>query len=217
MELLATLDLPEAAESDRQRPSPGNAYANPLRDRQHGRIYRIVYEGAPESEPMSLEGASASELVEALTHSNRFWRMHAQRLLVERGERDVVPQLVSLVEDASVDELGLNPGAMHALWTLHGLGALDGSEARVLAAARGALRHPSAGVRRTAIQVLPQTASSTAAILEAGLLEDADPKVRLQAAATLGDLPGSDEAGRALFAALQRQYMQGIVTTGLRE
>src|SRR5699024_6666195 len=31
------------AESDRQEPTPGNAYANPLRDRQHGRIYRIVY------------------------------------------------------------------------------------------------------------------------------------------------------------------------------
>jgi uncharacterized protein len=49
--------LQHNAESDRQRPSPGNAYANPLRDRQHGRIYRIVYEGAPPAARMSLGGA----------------------------------------------------------------------------------------------------------------------------------------------------------------
>src|SRR5690606_2106671 len=129
---------------------------------------------------------------------------HAQRLLVERGERDVVPRLIELVQDTSVDELGLNPGAIHALWTLHGLAALDGSDPRALEAARAALRHPSAGVRRNAVQVLPATAATTADLLAAGLLEDEDPQVRLQAAATLADLPGSEAAGRALFAALRR-------------
>src|SRR5690606_17469057 len=89
------------AEGDRQKPSPGNAYANPLRDRQHGRIYRIVYEGAPPAEPMTLAGASPQKLVETLRHPNRLWRMHAQRLLVERGERDVVPRLIELVQDTS--------------------------------------------------------------------------------------------------------------------
>src|SRR5690606_8294624 len=121
------------AESDRQRPAPGNAYANPLRDRQHGRIYRIIYEGAEPAQPMSLAGASAQELVRTLTHENRLWRMHAQRLLVERGETDVVPALIDLARDQAVDEVGLNVGAIHALWTLHGLGALDGSNAEALA------------------------------------------------------------------------------------
>ncbi len=41
--------------------------------------------------------------------------MHAQRLLVERGNKDVVPQLIALVKDNSVDEIGLNPAAIHAL------------------------------------------------------------------------------------------------------
>ncbi|MEX1182362.1 MAG: PVC-type heme-binding CxxCH protein, partial [Gemmatimonadota bacterium] len=39
--------LQHNAESNRQRAVPGNAYANPLRDRHHGRIYRVVYEDAP--------------------------------------------------------------------------------------------------------------------------------------------------------------------------
>ena len=32
-------------------------------------------------------------LLEALASDNMFWRLHAQRLLVERGQKDVVPQL----------------------------------------------------------------------------------------------------------------------------
>ena len=38
-----------------------------------------------------------------------FWRRHAQRMLVERGNVDVVPQLVALVADEKV-ALKLEPG-----------------------------------------------------------------------------------------------------------
>ena len=49
----------------------------------------------------------------------------AQRLLVERGQKDVVPQLQALVKNTSVDAVGINGGAFHALWTLKGLGEID--------------------------------------------------------------------------------------------
>ena len=62
--------------------------------------------------------------VAALSSDNMFWRLHAQRLLVERGQKDVVPQLLALVRNTAVDEVGINGGALHALWTLHGLGEL---------------------------------------------------------------------------------------------
>ena len=42
---------------------------------------------------------------------NLLWRRHAQRLLVERGKLDVVPELVKLVADQSTDAIGLNVGA----------------------------------------------------------------------------------------------------------
>ena len=48
-----------------------------------------------------------------------------------------------------------------------GLGALDGSHAAALAAATAALKHPAAGVREAALQVLPRTAESLAAIVAA--------------------------------------------------
>ena len=189
------------AESDRQRPAPGNAYANPLRDRQHGRIYRIVYEGSEAARGMSLAEASPAELVRTLTHENRLWRMHAQRLLVERGAVDVAPELIQLARNQDVDPVGMNVGAIHGLWTLHGLGQLDGSNGGALAAARAALDHPSAGVRQNAARVLPASAASADAILP--LLADPDAQVRLTALVALGEQPASPAVGEAIYAFLE--------------
>ena len=194
------------AESDRQEPTPGNAYANPLRDRQHGRIYRIVYEDAETSDPLSLEGAGTQKLVETLSHPNMRWRKHAQRLLVESGDLNGAQDaLIELVSDTSTDEIGLNPGAIHGLWTLHGLGALDRSEGDAWQAAVQALSHPSAGVRSNAVQVLPESAASVEAILQAGLLDDEDGNVRLRSLIALADQPASNAAGQAIYRLLSRQ------------
>jgi uncharacterized protein len=178
----------------------GNAYVNPLRDKKHGRIYRVVYEGAPAAKRMALGKDRPAELVAALRNDNLFWRLTAQRLLVERGNTDVVPQLLALARDRSVDELGLNPGALHALWTLHGLGQLNGTNAQATEAATAALRHPSAAVRKAAVQMLPANASTLQALRTAGLLEDRDPKTRLAAVLAISQLPESEELGAALYA-----------------
>ena len=34
-----------------------------------------------------------------LKNDNMFWRLHAQRLLVERGKQDVLPALLELAAD----------------------------------------------------------------------------------------------------------------------
>lgn len=181
----------------------GNAYETPLRDKIHGRIYRVVYEGAPELEPMALDPTDPDGLVDALSHDNMLWRLHAQRLLIERGESDVVPALIALTKDQGVDPIGLNPGAIHALWTLHGLGALDGSNDEATASALAALGHPSAGVRRNAVQVLPAEGDEVlAAILDASLLQDDDPQVRLSALLALSERPESATAADAIVEAL---------------
>src|SRR5699024_5838976 len=44
----------------------GNAYVNPLRDRSHGRIYRITYKDAEPYQPMALSKDDPDELIEAL-------------------------------------------------------------------------------------------------------------------------------------------------------
>jgi hypothetical protein len=199
----------------------GNAYETPLRDREHARIYRIVPSDRDASyEPMQLEGASSDQLVQALQNDNMFWRLTAQRLLVERSAQDVLPALYALVRDESLDEVGNNPGALHALWTMHGLGALEGSNEDALKVAHDALHHPAPAVRRAALNVLLPTQAVQDAILDAGMLPDlqapgdmdyvvapavlqeANPHVRLAALLALSETPSTERAGRAIAEAL---------------
>ena len=181
----------------------GAAYETSMRDHQRGRIYRIVYKGAPPAKKRSLSKADPAGLLDALASDNMFWRLHAQRLLVERAQKDVVPQLIALVRNPSMDAVGVNGGAFHALWTLQGLGALDTATGEAYTAAVGALKHPAAGVRKAAAMVLPRTAESGRAILQAGLLRDPDLHTRLAAVLALADMPASDEIGKALYAESQ--------------
>jgi uncharacterized protein len=123
---------------------------------------------------------------------------------VERKKQDVVPALIMLAQDKAIDEIGLNVGVIHALWTLHGLGALDGSNPKATAGAVAALRHRSAGVRRNAVQVLPRN-ENPQAILAAGLLKDTDPQVRLAALLALAEppsMPPSQAVASALLSGL---------------
>jgi putative membrane-bound dehydrogenase-like protein len=181
----------------------GNAYENPLRDQDYGRIYRVVWKDAKPAVQPKLTGATPSQLVAALQNDNLLWRRHAQRLLVERGRKDVVPALLELIRNPGADEIGLNVGAIHALWTLQGLQALD-SNAAATGVAREALRHASPGVRRTAATVLPRSVENGAAIIKAGLLDDTDGQVRLAALLALAETPDLVEAGAAIRTALSK-------------
>jgi len=109
--------------------------------------------------------------------------MAAQKLLVSRGDFDdaqVVRELAAVIEAESVDELGIGGGAIHALWTLDGLGALDvgSADGRAVEAAQNTLLHGSHGARMV------------------------DARVRLAAFLGLADTPQSVETGETIFAAL---------------
>jgi putative membrane-bound dehydrogenase-like protein len=186
----------------------GGAYETELRDKKHGRIYRLVPKNAKPQAAFTLRGADPPKLVATLKNDNMFWRTHAQRLLVERGQQDVVPALIELAGDRSVDEIGLNPGVIHALWTLHGLKALDGTSDKVTAAALAALKHKSPGVRRNAVAVLPRGKNAVKAILDSGTLVDPDANVRLAALLALAELPENAEAGSAVARALDSSNLE---------
>lgn len=107
----------------------GNAYESDLRDKRHGRIYRLVYVGTDKggkpagttaSTTMNLAGAKPEQLVAALKSDNRFWRMQAQRLLVEGWTAEAVEQLKQATSNQQGSEFGL----------VHGLRALAGIRER---------------------------------------------------------------------------------------
>lgn len=107
-----------------------------------GRIWRLVYQGmTPGPQPHMLDQTPA-ELVPYLGHPNGWWRDTAQKLLVLRGDKSVVPALTSMVKTDA------NPLArVDALWTLEGLHAADPG------LIRKALHDNDQHVRRAAIRV----------------------------------------------------------------
>jgi len=89
----------------------------------NGRIYRIVHEDfeRDKTKPQLLS-KSAQELLPYLAHPNGWWRSTAQKLIVLKQDKSVIPVLKSTVSESS-NELE----RIHALWTLEGLGVVDKS------------------------------------------------------------------------------------------
>ena len=172
----------------------GNAYETELRDKTHGRIYRVVYTKAKEEKPFTLKDATPETLVAALKHPNMTWRLHAQRLLAASAKADAVGALLKTLGDKSVDETGSNPAVVHALRTLAALGALDGTNEAAAEGVLAALAHPSASVRATAFTVLPRQDKWFALIPETAFA-DTDAKVRQAGLLALSELqPGTGGA-----------------------
>lgn len=179
----------------------GNAFQSDLRDTNHGRIYRVVYKNAKAHQPLRLSKDDPKGLLAALKNDNMFWRMTAQRLLVESGNKDVAPALYKIINNRQKDEIGLNSPAVHALWTLHGLGMLDGTDQEALEVAFDALSHPADGVRKAAVEVLPKDDQSIAAIKASGITKDSNLNVRMHAFLALANMPGAELVGDMLYEA----------------
>lgn len=160
-----------------------------------GRIYRIVPEGAPPLAIPNLVKADRSKLVAALEHEEAWWRDTAQRVLVERGDRNAVPALRKMIETSR------SPLArLHALWTLDGLRALDWASVR-----RG-LADPDVNVAAAAVRLSEPFLASDPERTIAALEQRAawgELRVQQQLALSLGAV--STKAADALLAELAMQ------------
>lgn len=198
--------VPAQAPSDKVLPfveqphGPGNAFESDLRDKKYGRVYRLVYKDAKHESAYKLSKDDTNGLLKALKSDNKFWRMHAQRLLVERQKDDVVNDLIRIASDKKVDKIGLNAPAIHALWTLQGLNVIESNQ-DVFDAVVKSLSHPSAGVRKAAVQVLPIMEQSRNAILKSNILADTALNTRLAAFVRLAEYPASADITSALLEA----------------
>jgi mono/diheme cytochrome c family protein len=146
-----------------------------------GRIWRVVHTTTRRGERPQLSKKTPAELVGVLSHPNGWWRLTAQRLLVERGDHSVAPALRQLARTSADDRVRL-----HALWTLDGLGEAD------VATVQAALADASPHVRAAAIRISEPWLSQPSHPIEARVLAlstDRAPDVRRQLAASLGELP----------------------------
>lgn len=157
----------------------GNAHENPNRDLQHGRIYRLIWDGATESDLVNLEEASTEEQIQALGDSNQFWRLAAQRKLVAAGDQSIAPILRELVKKAGIH-------GVHALWVLEGLGELD------RATHQFALLSGDPVLKRNAIRALPHSDAGMQLFFDTAVVQAKDSLVRLAAFSKLAHFPDKE-------------------------
>jgi len=158
----------------------GGAYmtGNNLRDQSHGRIYRVVWKDGPKSSIKSLAKASSAELVAALDSSNQLWNLTAQRLIVDNKVTDAVRGLRKRV----ASNRG-GTGAIHALWSLAGLGALDKDTHQK------ALLDKDPALRRNAIRALPANDAGRQLFFSSPVIQDPDLLTREVAFVKLAEFP----------------------------
>jgi putative membrane-bound dehydrogenase-like protein len=146
---------------------------------QHGRIYRILPENHAAQNKISpkLKDLPAEEYVKLLAHPNRWWRLQAQRLLLERQDASVVGSLEDLFsghEDART--------RLHALYALEGLNALN---AKLVSRA---MTDPHPGVRKHGLILSERYPELLPQLLES--INDSSIQVVLQAALSAGEFSG---------------------------
>jgi putative membrane-bound dehydrogenase-like protein len=175
-----------------------------------GRIYRITPKGTAKAEwtrGLALGNADVRELVKLLGNKNYWWRINAQRLLLQHNDSNAV---VLLQEIISKDTSSL--ARIHALYTLNGLNALTTTELSM------ALKDNDAGVRENAVKLAEHFLSLSPEIYKHLLLleNDPSPKVRFQLLLTLGDINNTEvknARNRMLFADVQQSWMQVAAMT----
>jgi glucose/arabinose dehydrogenase/mono/diheme cytochrome c family protein len=161
-----------------------------------GRIYRLVHDDFKPSfaRPHLLEETSM-QLVQHLNSPNGWWRDNAQKLLVLRGDKSVVPALKTMAL-TSKNQLA----RIHAMWTLNGLNELDNQTFAAV------LKDPDWQVRKTAVWAGEDLMKTDSHVIDqlAAMQNDPSPDVRFQLLLTMRFV--KSEKSKQLIADLIRNY-----------
>ena len=144
-----------------------------------GRIYRLVHKDfKPGPQPRLLD-TKTEDLVPHLAHPNGWWRDNAQKLIILRGDKKVVPDLEKMARESKSWH-----GRLHALWTLEGLGA-----AKPNLLTQKMLTDEHEHVRAAAVRIAePYLEKNAPQIIQAieKVTDDPSPNVLIQAYLSLG-------------------------------
>lgn len=174
-----------------------------------GRIWRLTHKGyTPGPQPHMLEETPA-QLVKHIEHPNGWWRDTAQKLLVLRGDKSVVPALVKMMRSNTN-----NIVRIQALWTLEGLDSLEPS------LIREKLKDENPKVRIAAIrasETLYKAGDHSLVADIVPLAKDPDPDVVLETllSANLLKWPGWDNLIRTTVAASKAYGVKKIMALAM--
>jgi len=140
-----------------------------------GRIYRIAPDHAPPHALPDMSEVPSADLAASLPHADGWERDLIQRLLIERRAVECADALRETLHSEHA-----TPPRLHALWTLHGLGAIDLTDLQAAAA------DPDPWLRVHALRASENVElSETVSSLMAAALNDPDPRVRRQGTLSL--------------------------------
>jgi putative membrane-bound dehydrogenase-like protein len=173
--------------------------------REHGRIYRLAPPGFKYPGSPRLGQATTAKLVAALESPHGWYRETAHRLIHERQDRAAVKPLRRLLAGSSLPQARL-----HALWSLRGLDALADDDIT------HALSDPHDGVREHAMRLAEPRLDKSTRLLEQllQLADDANPRIQLQAAFSLGESKDS-RAAIALAGMVRRSASDRWIRTAV--
>ncbi|MBL7699034.1 MAG: HEAT repeat domain-containing protein, partial [Chitinophagaceae bacterium] len=138
----------------------------------------------------NLRQLPTTDLVQLFAHRNQWWRLQAQKLVLERQDKSIVPALKKLFaenEDAAV--------------RLHVFYALDGLESMNAELVRQAMNDKHPAVRKAGVEMAERFPETIALLQKA--INDSSAQVAFQAVLSIGEFP-SRQAIQPLSEAIKK-------------
>ena len=174
-------------------------FYHPLRDKSHGRIWRITAEDRPLLSVPAIAGAPLQDLLDLLKTREPYTRTQVKRELASRPGGGMMKPVLEWVENLDRADPHFEHHRLEALWLLMGNGVAPPGLLEVI------LRSPSAQARAAAVRAAAIWDSQAGEIDPLGILgraaNDEHPQVRLEAVNGLrgvGSLEAANLALRAL-------------------
>ena len=171
-------------------------FRDPRRDHTHGRIWRVTAKQRPLMPRRDLSQLATSELLDVQKSPALFERIHARRVLKERGATEVLPLLRPWVDSLEPGTPQGDQSRLEALWTFQ---AIDVVQSQLLASV---LKSTDPKIRAAGVRVVSAWRNQLDNPLDwlDRAIQDESPRVRLEAVRALALLPSRASAEIAIRA-----------------
>jgi mono/diheme cytochrome c family protein/glucose/arabinose dehydrogenase len=179
---------------------------DPLRDHQHGRIYRITYPSRPLVTPAKIDGASIPALLENLKLPEYRSRYRTRRELRGRDQEEVYNAVAEWASKLDKNDPRYEHNLLEALWVSWGINKVNQDLLEQL------LKAKDYRARAAAVRVLRYTGHqvSNQKELMTEAIKDENGRVRLEAIVAASWMPR--EAGLEVLAAAEGSEMEQWIT-----
>jgi len=173
-------------------------FHHPLRDKAHGRIWRLRAKDRPLVDRPDIDGAPVEDLLEYLKAPEDYSRTQAKRELATRGRDEVLPKLEAWLTGLSTEDPEFEHHRLEGIWLY---ATMNSPNEELL---RKVLASPEARARATGVRILFHWRDHIDSPFElfAAAIDDEHPRVRLEAVNVLREI-GSLEAANIAIGALR--------------